>query len=97
MFVYYCQVCRRSLRTGITWEATAGEKQLASLLTEKLTPSYVAVKDISGGCGQAYEVWIDSDLFEGKRLIQKHRMVNEVRSHPILISCHSDHTTHTLK
>ena len=26
-----------------------------------------------------YEVWIDSEQLTGKRLIQQHRMVNEVR------------------
>lgn len=25
-----------------------------------------------------YEIWIDSEQFSGKRLIQQHRMVNEV-------------------
>ena len=26
-----------------------------------------------------YEIVIDSELFKGKRLIQQHRMINEVR------------------
>lgn len=30
-----------------------------------------------GGCGSMYEIEIDSELFQGKRLLQQHRMVNE--------------------
>ncbi|KAG0149343.1 hypothetical protein CROQUDRAFT_653635 [Cronartium quercuum f. sp. fusiforme G11] len=35
------------------------------------------VFDISGGCGQSYEVLIVSDEFKGKGLLAKHRLVNE--------------------
>ncbi len=34
------------------------------------------VKDTSGGCGQSYEVVVVSREFEGKPLLQKHRLVN---------------------
>ena len=34
----------------------------------------------TGGCGSMYEITIDSRQFEGKRVIQQHRMVNEVNS-----------------
>jgi len=34
--------------------------------------------DGSGGCGQKFEVKIVSKLFEGKPLLQRHRLVNEV-------------------
>ena len=67
--------------------ATKGEREITKILNEKLSPSYIEVRDISGnvctyigsgGCGSMYEIWIDSDQFSGKRLIQQHRMVNEV-------------------
>ena len=42
-----------------------------------------------GGCGSMYEIWIDSEQFSGKRLIQQHRMVNEVclRGRLLLVNC----------
>ena len=36
---------------------------------------------VTGGCGSAYEITIDSDQFQGKRLIQQHRLVTEVKFH----------------
>ncbi|KAF9578525.1 hypothetical protein BGW38_005626 [Lunasporangiospora selenospora] len=38
---------------------------------------HVEAKDISGGCGQNFEIMIVSPMFEGKSTLQKHRMVNE--------------------
>ncbi|KAH9466169.1 hypothetical protein MJO28_001190 [Puccinia striiformis f. sp. tritici] len=35
------------------------------------------VTDISGGCGQSYEVLIVSPEFIGKTTLAKHRLVNE--------------------
>ncbi|KEH20887.1 BolA family transcriptional regulator [Medicago truncatula] len=34
------------------------------------------VTDISGGCGSSFAVEIVSEQFEGKRLLERHRMVN---------------------
>ena len=34
----------------------------------------------AGGCGSMYEIVIDSEQFQGKRLLQQHRLVNEVGS-----------------
>mgnify|MGYP002717419077 CR=1 FL=1 len=35
------------------------------------------VSDVSGGCGQAFDVVIVSEQFEGKRTLQRHRLVND--------------------
>ena len=35
------------------------------------------VKDTSGGCGQSFEVVIVSAQFEGKRLLERHRVVHQ--------------------
>ncbi|KAK3024942.1 hypothetical protein RJ639_042946, partial [Escallonia herrerae] len=35
-----------------------------------------AVIDTSGGCGASFQVEIVSEQFEGKRLLERHRMVN---------------------
>jgi len=37
----------------------------------------IKVFDISGGCGQSFEVIIVSPEFEGKGRLAKHRLVNE--------------------
>ncbi|KAG0267085.1 hypothetical protein BG011_009157 [Mortierella polycephala] len=42
-----------------------------------LAATHVEGKDISGGCGQNFEIKIVSPMFEGKTTLQKHRMVNE--------------------
>lgn len=36
------------------------------------------VSDVSGGCGQAYDVVIVSDAFDGLNTLKRHRMVNEL-------------------
>ena len=36
------------------------------------------VSDVSGGCGQAYDVVIVSDTFQGLNTLKRHRMVNEL-------------------
>lgn len=43
-----------------------------------LTPTGVSVKDVSAGCGSFFQVEVISPVFEGKGLVQQHRMVNEV-------------------
>ncbi|CAG8639675.1 10846_t:CDS:2 [Funneliformis caledonium] len=51
---------------------------LEQTLKEKFSAEHVEVIDTTpGGCGQSYEVIIVSSVFEGKTILQKHRMVNE--------------------
>ncbi|KAH9625030.1 hypothetical protein KSS87_013433 [Heliosperma pusillum] len=45
-------------------------------LTSKLSPTHLEVVDTSGGCGASFVVEIVSKEFEGKRLLDRHRMVN---------------------
>ncbi|MCJ1294274.1 hypothetical protein MMC34_005832 [Xylographa carneopallida] len=49
---------------------------LKSTLTEKLDAQHVAIEDISGGCGQAFEATIVSPLFVKKTSLARHRLVN---------------------
>ncbi|MCJ1338543.1 hypothetical protein MMC09_003832 [Bachmanniomyces sp. S44760] len=49
---------------------------LRNTLKEKLEAQHVAIDDISGGCGQAYEAIIVSPLFEKKTTLARHRLVN---------------------
>jgi stress-induced morphogen len=43
-----------------------------------LSPSSVTVEDISGGCGSFFKVTVVSKEFEGKSLLQQHRLVNDI-------------------
>ncbi|KAJ7945283.1 BolA protein [Quillaja saponaria] len=52
------------------------KEQVESLLKSKLNPSHIEVIDTSGGCGASFAIEIVSDQFEGKRLLERHRMVN---------------------
>ncbi|CAL9229764.1 unnamed protein product [Arabidopsis halleri] len=52
------------------------KEQVEASLTSKLKPIHLEVIDISGGCGASYEVEVVSEQFEGKRLLERHRMVN---------------------
>ncbi|KAM7513756.1 hypothetical protein LguiA_003339 [Lonicera macranthoides] len=52
------------------------KEQVESSLTSKLSPSHLVVVDTSGGCGAKFTVEIVSEQFEGKRLLERHRMVN---------------------
>jgi len=38
----------RQLWVGHVFQATAGERRITALLTEKLSPTYLEVRDISG-------------------------------------------------
>lgn len=46
--------------------------------SSRLQPTDVEVQDTSAGCGSFFKIKIVSPVFEGKPLIQQHRLVNEV-------------------
>ncbi|XP_043718516.1 protein BOLA2 [Telopea speciosissima] len=52
------------------------KEEVEATLTSKLNPSRIEVTDTSGGCGASFEIEIVSEQFEGKRLLERHRMVN---------------------
>jgi stress-induced morphogen len=61
--------------------ATANEsgitpESLEETLKSKLNASYVAIEDMSGGCGQAFNAIIVSSEFDKKTHLQRHRLVN---------------------
>lgn len=45
-------------------------------LTTNLQPTYLNVIDTSGGCGASFSIEVVSAQFEGKKLLERHRMVN---------------------
>lgn len=50
--------------------------ELDLAIRSRLSATHVEIEDISGGCGQAYEVVIVSPEFAGKRTLQRHKLVN---------------------
>ncbi|KAL7750364.1 hypothetical protein RI367_004137 [Sorochytrium milnesiophthora] len=49
-----------------------------SAIRSRLQPTHVEVQDTSGGCGNSFDVVIVSPLFDGKPLLQRHRLVNDL-------------------
>lgn len=58
-------------------EITPKQQNIDNLLNEKLKPTKLQIVDISGGCGQSFQVNIASEAFEGVSAIKRHRMVHE--------------------
>lgn len=56
------------------------EDYLKEKLTEKLNATFVKVVDESDGCGGKFNATIVSPEFEGKSLLQRHRLVNSALS-----------------
>lgn len=55
---------------------TAAESAIASLLRDKLQPTELLVRDVSGGCGSMYAIDIASPVFKGVTMLKQQRMVN---------------------
>ncbi|KAL3136520.1 BolA-like protein 2 [Trebouxia sp. C0009 RCD-2024] len=53
---------------------TAAEVEQA--LKQRLEAKDVTVVDDSGGCGSSFTVAVVSDQFEGKKLLDRHKLVN---------------------
>ena len=53
------------------------ETLVRSRLEAALSPMFLEVSDFSDGCGAKYNVIVVSDAFADKKLIERHRMVNE--------------------
>lgn len=56
------------------------KKDVEDLLRKSFYPSHLEVIDIPGGCGASFQIEIVSEQFEGKRLLERHRMVNAALS-----------------
>ncbi|XP_043269053.1 bolA-like protein 2 isoform X2 [Venturia canescens] len=54
------------------------EDYIKQKLLQELEASHVEVEDQSDGCGAKFSVLIVSDKFEGKPLLQRHRLVNAI-------------------
>jgi len=53
-------------------------QQVEALLVERLGCEHVVCEDISGGCGQSFDlVEVVTRAFEGKNRLKRHRLINE--------------------
>lgn len=48
-----------------------------------LAPSHVEVVDTSDGCGSKFEAIVVSEIFDGMKLLERQRAVNDVISEPM--------------
>lgn len=60
-------------------ELDDAERDIFNKLVDGLAPvSALEVHDISGGCGQMYNVNITSEKFKGLPMIKQHKLVNSI-------------------
>jgi len=57
-------------------EGGVTSQELEEALKTRLSAVHSQINDISGGCGQSYEVIIVSPVFEKKMTLARHRLVN---------------------
>lgn len=54
------------------------EEKFKERILEKVPDVFEAtVTDVSGGCGQSFQVLIVSDIFKGLITIKRHRLIND--------------------
>ena len=66
-------------------EITSDSIQKKLLADESLSPVQVDITDTSGDCGASFMAFIVSDKFNGLKLLQRHRLVNQVLTEELKI------------
>ncbi|XP_044957241.1 protein BOLA2-like [Hordeum vulgare subsp. vulgare] len=64
------------------------KEDIEAAVAAALSPTHLVVTDTSGGCGASYGIEVVSGKFEGKRLLERHRMVNTVLA-PLMAEIHT--------
>ncbi|XP_037407500.1 protein BOLA2-like [Triticum dicoccoides] len=64
------------------------KEDVEAAVAAALSPTHLVVTDTSGGCGASYEIEVVSGKFEGKRLLDCHRMVNTALA-PLMAEIHA--------
>lgn len=68
---------------------TEGEQKLIDMLRNRFqTAKEIEVIDISGGCGNMYAIFVESEEFIKVRKVKQHKMVNEVLNKEIKENMH---------
>ncbi|KAL4381764.1 hypothetical protein AHAS_Ahas04G0166100 [Arachis hypogaea] len=71
-----CPWCPCRVNARVSLNLKCKKLQVESCLKSNLNLTHLEVVDTSGGCGASFVVKIVSEEFEGKRLLERHRMVN---------------------
>nr|CAR63587.1 putative BolA-like family protein [Angiostrongylus cantonensis] len=77
------------------------EEDVQTRISAKLTPSHLEVVDESDGCGAKFAITVVSDAFDGKRLVECHRLVQDAISdimpqiHAVTIKAYTQSKWHT--
>ena len=56
--------------------AAVSVKEVEEVIKSGIETEKLVVVDVSGGCGAKFELYISSSTFVGKKLLDRHRLVN---------------------
>ncbi|KAI6033958.1 bola-like protein [Pisolithus microcarpus] len=71
-------VSRQRWSHALSTSTTDMEKAIVSKLTERFSPTELAVQDVSGGCGAFFAIKIASETFRDMPTVKQHKLVTEV-------------------
>lgn len=69
---------RLFIRSYSTSNLNKAELHIYEKLKNHLSPFFLEVRDISGGCGSMYSINIISEKFNNISMIKQHRLVNSI-------------------
>ncbi|KAK9874179.1 hypothetical protein WA026_002531 [Henosepilachna vigintioctopunctata] len=69
---------RNSRHFTVNMSNIVTEEGIKNKLIKELRATHVEVKDESDGCGGKFSCIVVADKFEGKPLLQRHRLVNNI-------------------
>ncbi|XP_026813855.1 bolA-like protein 3 [Rhopalosiphum maidis] len=79
LFNTNCIVLRKFADSSKVATLKGGENILYSSLQKKFPQAKeIKIKDISGGCGAIFEVFISTTEFKGMSMVKQHQLINEV-------------------
>jgi stress-induced morphogen len=75
--IHISQKIQPVLRRRYSGENKVSPKQtnITNLLTQRFKPTTMQINDISGGCGQSFQIIIVSDEFKGLTAVTQQRLV----------------------
>merc|ERR1712167_383638 len=69
------KLLHRQASTSSGEQGTSQEEHIRQKLENGISTKFVSVKDISGGCGSMYEIYVASDDFQGLTMVKQHKKV----------------------
>ncbi|KAF0769263.1 bolA-like protein 3 [Aphis craccivora] len=79
LFSTNCTALRKYADSSNVATLKGGENILYLSLQKKFPQAKeIKIKDISGGCGAIFEVFISTSEFKGMSMVKQHQLINEV-------------------